>query len=114
MRQALGRLLRTHGYQVALFADAETFLAAHPNQDFACLLLDLHMPGSHGFAVLKAMLHLRCPTPVIVMTGHDEPGTRERALEAGARAYLTKPVEEAPLLEAIQHQLSFRAGGSSC
>jgi FixJ family two-component response regulator len=114
MRQALGRLLLSHGYQAAPFADADALLAAQAKRPFACVLLDLHMPHSHGFAVLQALQNLRCPTPIIVMTGRDEPGTQTRVMEAGACAYLRKPVEESLLLETIRRQLSLEPGGPSC
>lgn len=116
MRKALGRLLRTHGYEVTPFEDGESFLAACTRRTFDCVLMDLHMPGVNGFAVLEAMqARAACP-PIIVLTGHDEPGTEARVRQLGARAYLTKPVDETPLLGAIVQHLpaAARANRAGC
>ena len=105
MRKALGRLLRTHGYEVALFGDGPALLAAHAGRPFDCVLLDLHMPGLNGFAVLERLARGQPPPPVIVITGHDEPGNEARVAALGACAYLTKPVDEVPLLAAVVRSL---------
>jgi len=101
MRQALGRLLRTHGYPVALFEDGVSLLAAQARQAFGCVLLDLHMPGMNGFSVLQALGARPGHPPVIVITGQDKPGNEARVTALGASAYLTKPVDEASLLDAV-------------
>lgn len=101
MRRALRRLLGSHGHEVALFADGRELLAAQSARRFDCILLDLHMPGLNGFDVLETLSHEAQHPPVIVITGQDQPGNAERTAELGACAYLLKPVEEAPLLDAI-------------
>jgi FixJ family two-component response regulator len=103
MCTALGRLLRGHGYEVALFGSGEVFLAAE--RPFDCVLLDLNMPGISGFDVMKALVRNETHPPVIVITGRDEPGNKEHLLGLGASAYLTKPVDETSLLEAIELSL---------
>jgi FixJ family two-component response regulator len=105
MCAALSRLLRASGYSVMSFEDGAALLAAPKNQLFACILLDLHMPGINGFAVLETLATSETRPPVIVITGHDQPGNAERVERLGARAYLTKPVDEAPLLHAIETAL---------
>ena len=60
------------------------------------------MPGFNGFDMLKTLATRRPSPPMIVITGHDEPGNFERAMTLGACAYLLKPVDAAPLLKAIQ------------
>ncbi len=116
MRKALGQLLRTHGYEAALFEDGRALLAAQASRSFDAVLLDLHMPGLSGFAVLEAMQSGAACPPVIVLTGHDEPGNEARVRQLGARAYLTKPVDEAPLLGAIARHLpaAARANRGGC
>ena len=109
MRRALRRLLRANGCEAVSFADGESFLAAHAEYPFDCLLLDLHMPGLNGFAVLRALAGLALRPAVIVLTGHDDPGNEERVSALGATAYLLKPVDESPLMAAIGRSL----GGSS-
>lgn len=111
LRKALGRLLRVHGYQAAPFANGESLLAALPVQHFDCVVIDLHLPGLNGFSVLEAMQGLPSAIPVIVLTGHDQPGNATRVAELGACAYLTKPVDEALLLEAITRHAPTPAAG---
>ena len=65
------------------------------------MLLDVHMPGMGGLALLQLLAGRRPPVPVLVLTASREPRLRERALGLGARAFLTKPVPEAALLGAL-------------
>jgi len=102
MRLALGRLLRTHGYDVEPFESGDDFLKAVESDRPDCMLLDLHMPRTTGFDVLESMSSMHVPVPVIVITGHDEPGNTERVRRLGAADYLLKPLDESILIEAIQ------------
>lgn len=105
MRTALRRLLRIHGYDVALFENAAALLNARPAQAYDCIVLDLHMPGPNGFSVLETLKQRGDSQPIIVLTGNDQPGVAERVGNLGACAYLSKPVDEAPLLDAIESAL---------
>ena len=106
MRKALRRLLSTHGFRVEAYERGDDFLAALPSHPADCLVLDLHMPEVNGFDVLAALQSQRLPMPVIIITGHDEPGTSDRALALGGRAYLKKPVDESALLSAIRSAIA--------
>ena len=99
--KALGRLLKTHGMEVQTFACGEDLLAACASRLPNCLLLDLHMPDMSGFQVLEHLAELRLPVPVIVITGHDQPGNAERLKAMGAVEYLLKPLNESQLLAAL-------------
>jgi CheY-like chemotaxis protein len=57
------------------------------------VLLDLHLPGMRGLEALEALRALVRSIRVLIMTGHDEPGMRQRCLDAGAAGYLTKPID---------------------
>jgi len=109
MCKALGRLLKTQGFDVVTFALGEELLAACASQLPDCLLLDLHMPGLNGFEVLERFSTQRVPVPVVVITGHEQPGNAERVRALGAVDYLLKPVNEHSLLEAIAKAM--RSGG---
>ena len=102
-RQALSRLLRAHDLQVQTFASAPDFFAAIGGQSFACLLLDLHMPGRTGFDVLSDLRSQGQLIPVIMITAHDQPGSAATARELGASDYLLKPLDESALLTALRH-----------
>ena len=102
MRKALKRLLNTHGFRVEAYERGKDFLAALPTHPVDCLLLDLHMPEVNGFDVLTTFQSLPVTPPVVILTGHDEPGSAERARSLSAAAYLKKPVDESALLAAIR------------
>jgi FixJ family two-component response regulator len=93
-RQAQTRLLKTHGLKVETFETGNVLLAALARERFGCVLLDLHMPGMTGFDVLAELATQEPRTPVIVITGHDEPGNALRVRALGAMEYLLKPVDE--------------------
>ena len=102
MRLALARLLKTHGYDVAPFESGDDFLKTVESDRPDCILLDLHMPRTTGFDVLESMFSMRVGVPIIVITGHDEPGNAERVRDLGAADYLLKPLDESVLIEAIE------------
>jgi FixJ family two-component response regulator len=98
VRKALSRLLKAAGYTGEAFASAEDFLAAVPAGSNGILLLDLRMPGIDGFTLQKRLQTLCPQLPVVFITGHAQPGDRERALAAGAKGFLTKPFDGKILL----------------
>jgi CheY-like chemotaxis protein len=61
--------------------------------------------GVNGFDVMKVLVRKGTHPPVVVITGRDEPGNKDHVLGLGASAYLTKPVDETSLLEAIENSL---------
>ena len=67
-----------------------------------CVVLDLHMPQMTGFDVQLRLSERGVTVPVIIITGHDAPEARARALALGAKYYLCKPIDEAALLAAIE------------
>jgi len=102
--KALARLLKTSGFDAVTFTHGEEFLAACASRVPDCLLLDLHMPDLSGFEVLERVAgrHL----PVLVITGHDQPGNAERVRTLGAAEYLLKPVNDQTVLDAIKLALA--------
>ena len=98
--RALARLLKTHGFEVVTYTRGEELLAACASRLPDCLLLDLHMPGVNGFEVLERIAARR--VPVLVITGHDQPGNAERVLALGCAGYFLKPVNESQLLAAVR------------
>lgn len=104
VRKALKRLLRAAGLEAEGYASGEEFLAAQRRPD--CVVLDLHMPVMSGQALLRQIRDLSERLPVVVITGHDTPETRNECLAAGAAAYLRKPLHDRLLLNAISAALS--------
>ncbi|MFB9990961.1 response regulator transcription factor [Deinococcus oregonensis] len=105
VRDALGFLLGTVGLDVRSFADGlalERVLEAEGLPSIGCLLLDIRMPHISG---LQLQLHLQergVDLPVILLTGHADVELCRRAFRQGAADFLSKPVDEAELLEAVQ------------
>lgn len=97
----LAALLRSSGFSVHCFNNAEDFLRQGADARPACAVVDLHLPGMSGLQ-LHAKLHSDTPQlPVIVITGHGDVATARAALLAGARDFLEKPVQPQELLEAV-------------
>jgi FixJ family two-component response regulator len=101
VRRALQRLLASVGMRVEDYGSGSAFLASLADHAPDCVVLDLHMPDVSGFDVQAALAERRPALPVVVITGHDTPAARARALDAGAAAYLCKPVDDETLLGAI-------------
>lgn len=102
MRTALSRLLRARGFCVVSFSTGAEFFAATDDLGLDCLVLDLHMPAMSGFDVLGELAARKTHPPVVVLTGHDEPGHLDRVRALGAAEYLLKPVDQTVLLAAIE------------
>jgi len=97
----LAALLKSSGFSVHCFNNAEDFLRQGADARPACAVVDLHLPGMSGLE-LHAKLHSDTPQlPVIVITGHGDVATARAALLAGARDFLEKPVQPQELLEAV-------------
>ena len=111
MCKALSRLLTTRDFEVVTFALGEELLASIAARLPDCLLLDLHIPGISGFQVLERLAAQQSPVPVIVITGHDQPGNAERVRSLGAVDYLLKPIKELTLLEALAKAM--HSGGAT-
>ena len=104
VRKALTRMFRSLGWRVESFSSGTEFLGAELS-DRACLVVDVRMPGLSGLDV-QAELGVRCiDMPVIFMTAHAETQTRDKAMEAGAVAFLHKPVAEQTLVETVREAL---------
>lgn len=108
VRDSLDALLSLHGLDVHGYGSAAEFVAhlsadgQADDDDRACLLLDMHMPGTDGLA-LAGMLRDRAPAlPIIMITGRSDDALRRRAAAAGIRCLLDKPVDHATLLAVIE------------
>jgi FixJ family two-component response regulator len=102
VRKALQRLLRASDFEADVFPSAQEFLASLPQSLPDCLLLDLQMPGTSGLDLQRQVERTGLRLPIVVITGHDEPGMQAHCMAAGARAYLRKPLEAEMLLAAIE------------
>jgi FixJ family two-component response regulator len=105
VRHALRRLLLAAGLAVETYASGEEFMGSLCTHQPDCLVLDLQMPAPDGFEIQSRMNENWPSIPIVVITGHDMPQSREIVIGAGASAYLQKPVDELVLLGAIKRAL---------
>ena len=106
VRKALQRLLRAAGLEAEGYASGQAFLDEAATRRPDCVLLDLHMPSMSGQQLLGHIRRMAGRPPVVVITAHDTPETRDQCLAAGAAAYLRKPLDDRLLLNAISAALS--------
>jgi two-component system, sensor histidine kinase RpfC len=104
-RMVLQRLLQKAGHRVVAVEDGEAVLEALENGDYHAVIIDLHMPGLSGLDLLR---HLRVMeagggprTPVLVLSADVTPESIQRCQQAGARAFLPKPVVASRLLDTL-------------
>lgn len=111
--RALLRLLRVANYRAEAFNSPLLFLESLAERVPDCVVLDLQMPMMTGVELQQHLLQLDDPPPVIIITAHDEPKTRERCLALGAVRYLRKPIEGDALIESIEEAVNARPKGPS-
>jgi FixJ family two-component response regulator len=101
LRNSLDDLIRSIGFQTQGFRSAEEFLSSNQARDAACLILDVRMPGMSGLDLQRQIVAGNWRIPIIFITSHVDDVARQRALDAGAVAFLYKPFREEELLNAI-------------
>ena len=102
VREALEGLIRSAGLRVESFASAQEFLARPPADAPGCLVLDVRLPGLSGLDLQKRLAEINLEIPIIFITGHGDIPTSVQAMKAGAVEFLTKPLADRDLLDAIQ------------
>jgi FixJ family two-component response regulator len=105
LRRSLRNLLMSAGFRVETFESAEAFLESSWRDSTGCLVLDVRMPGMGGLGLLRHLAVSGLRIPVIILTAHGDEDTRQRSLQAGAVAFLGKPVQGAALLDAVRGAL---------
>lgn len=110
--QAVQAALKDASYAADWVKDGHAALTAVACQSYDLMLLDLHLPGKDGFAVLDAVRAGGNEMPVLILTARDGLGDRLRGLDAGADDYVVKPFEMAELLARMRAVLR-RKGGSA-
>jgi FixJ family two-component response regulator len=98
-------LIESVGLSVQTFASALEFLAVNPVEAEGCVVLDVEMPGMNGLDLQREMNGSGIFLPVIFLTGHGDIPMTVHALKAGAVHFLTKPVREDELMNAIRQAL---------
>jgi FixJ family two-component response regulator len=112
--RAISRLLRSLGMNADTFTSGREFIehiGTMPSFRPDCVVLDVQMPGMNGLEVQDLLIRGEHPLPIIFITAHDEMGVRERALQAGAVAFLRKPFNDELLIKTLNEAIKRGAGG---
>ena len=101
VRESLGELLRSMDYDVVLYGSASDFLAAELPDRPACLVLDVRLPGTSGLELQEQLAAMNVGLPIILMTGFGDIPMSVRGMKLGAVDFLTKPIRDQDLLDAV-------------
>jgi FixJ family two-component response regulator len=102
VRQGIENLLQSVGLQVATFSSVDEFLRSERPDAPSCLVLDIRLPGLSGLDLQAELTRSKINIPIVFITGHGDIPMTVRAMKAGAFEFLTKPIREQELLDAVQ------------
>ena len=105
MRGALRHLLTSAGYVVETFASAAELLEREPLTVAGCLILDVHLPGTSGLDLHDLLRSTGMETATVFVSGRSDVASSIRAMKSGAIDFLTKPIDRAELLAAVERAL---------
>jgi FixJ family two-component response regulator len=105
LRDALRRLLKASGLGAISFESAEDLLNSGRLSEIACLIADVRMPGISGLELQARLKTERCEIPIIFITAHGDAKMRIQAMRDGAVEFLTKPFDNAVLIEMVRSAL---------
>ena len=101
VREALAELIASAGFRPVGFSSTSELLATDVLDQPGCLILDVRMPGASGLDLQHVLSQSGNPKPIIFLTGHGDIPMTVQAMKAGAVDFLTKPVRDQTLLDAV-------------
>jgi FixJ family two-component response regulator len=101
VREALGSLLRSVGFNVKLLASLDEFPISRRPAGPCCLVLDVRLPGRSGLDFQRELSAANIQLPIIFITGHGDIPMSVQAMKGGAIEFLPKPFRDQDLLDAI-------------
>jgi two-component system sensor histidine kinase RpfC len=104
-REVIGKILERGGHNVTLVSDGGLALDALERGRFDLVILDRNMPGTGGIEALQALRLMAAGTariPVVILSADATPDAKREAMDAGADAFLAKPIEAIRLLDQVQ------------
>lgn len=105
VQNGLQDLIESKGLSAQCFGSAEQFLQSSAQHRAACLIADIRMPGMSGLELQAKLKAGGCGIPIIFITAHGDAKMRVQAMRDGAIEFLTKPFDNAVLLETVQAAL---------
>ena len=106
VREALEAMISSAGREVVAFESAAAFLAYPRTSRPSCLVLDVGLPDLNGLELQARIAGDRAEMPIIFITGYGDVPMTVKAMKAGAVEFLTKPFDDAAMLEAVASALS--------
>jgi len=110
VRKTTTLLIESFGFQARGFDSAEKFLTSGHVNDTSCLVVDILMPGMNGLQLQSQLTAAGNRIPIIFMTAQEDEESRRRAVQAGAIAFLNKPLKDVQLLQIIHSALGHEKG----
>jgi FixJ family two-component response regulator len=105
LQRALQNLIESVGLSTLCFGSAEQFRESEARHKAACLIVDIRMPGMSGLELQAKLKAEGCRIPIIFITAHGDSEMRTLAMGDGAVEFLTKPFNDAVLLEVVHTAL---------
>lgn len=102
VRKALMRVLRSAGVEVMAYASAQEYIDAYDPDRPGCLILDLAMPGLGGLDLQVILRNKGAAPPIVFLSGRAVLADGIQAMKEGAVEFLTKPVEDQALIDAVR------------
>lgn len=106
IRETLSSLLRSMNYEVMLYGSAAEFLEATLPDRLGCIVLDVRLPGTNGLDLQNSLVAAGIHLPVILMTAYGDIQMTVQGMKAGALDFLTKPMRDQDLLDAVAHAIA--------
>jgi FixJ family two-component response regulator len=108
VRTAMRDIVESFGFTAGTFRSADEFLQSGRLRDTACLILDIQMPGMSGLELHNRLIASGHRVPTMFVTAFPDMRVRDRAMQAGAVGYLSKPFDRNDLLGCIRSSLDTR------
>ncbi len=105
VRSAIHSVLSSAGMTPRTFASAEDFLSSGQQDETACLILDIKMPGMNGLELQRRLVESDSQIPIIFVTASDDDNVRTQAMRDGAVAFLVKPFDNEILIASARAAL---------
>jgi FixJ family two-component response regulator len=109
VREALCELMLSAGFEAVSFSSTKALLETSALEQPGCLILDVRMPGSSGLDLQRHLTSSGNPKPIIFLTAHGDIPMTVQAMKAGAVDFLTKPVRDQTLLDAVNAAIGLDA-----
>jgi FixJ family two-component response regulator len=109
-RDSMRRLVKSLGYDGAVFASAVKFLESPILAATDCLVADIHMPVMSGVELYRRLIEMRQVIPTILVTAWPDERVQRQMLSEGVECYLPKPLEEAVLIDCLSSAVARGVG----